>query len=84
MHRSGLGTAETMKQLDDGIGNTLVSLCGNSALARANSALRIDKYPRWLTQLVLIADAILQGRPAGVEGKRPGVFRVHTRTASKR
>jgi len=31
-----------------GIGNTLVSVCGNSAFARANSALRIDKYHRWL------------------------------------
>ena len=31
MHRSGLAGAEAMKQLDDGIGNTLVSVCGNSA-----------------------------------------------------
>jgi len=38
--------AEAMKQLDVGIGNTLVSVCGNSAFARANSALRIDKYHR--------------------------------------
>ncbi len=42
MHRSGLARAEAMKQLDDGIGNTLVSVGGNSAFARANSALRID------------------------------------------
>jgi hypothetical protein len=42
MQRSGLAGAEAMKQLDDGIGNTLVSVCGNSAFARANSALRIN------------------------------------------
>ena len=37
------------KQLDDGMANTLVSVCGNSAFARANAALRIDKDRRWLT-----------------------------------
>ena len=38
MHRSGLARAEAMKQLDDGIGNTLVSVCRNSAFPRAGSA----------------------------------------------
>jgi hypothetical protein len=36
-----------MKQLDDGIGNPLVSETVH--FAPANSALRIDKYRRWLT-----------------------------------
>ncbi len=30
-----------MRQLDDNIGNTLVSVCGNSAFTRTDSALRI-------------------------------------------
>src|ERR1700761_3359762 len=47
-----------------GVGNTLVSVCAKSAFARANSALRIDKFHRWLFSLVLIADSILQGWPA--------------------
>jgi hypothetical protein len=31
-----------------GTSNTLVSVCAISAFARANSALRIGKYHRWL------------------------------------
>jgi hypothetical protein len=49
MHRSGLARAEAMNQLDMVSAIPLVSVCTNSAFALANSALRIDKYHRWLT-----------------------------------
>jgi hypothetical protein len=38
-----IGQGGGTEQLDDLIGNTLVSVCGNSAFARANSAFRIVK-----------------------------------------
>ena len=64
MHRSGLARSDAMKQLDDGIGDTVVSVRIRPRKTLPSGQISIH---RWLTQLVLTADAILQGRPASVE-----------------
>jgi hypothetical protein len=60
----GLARSDAMKQLDDGIGDTVVSVRIRPRKTLPSGQISIH---RWLTQLVLTADAILQGRPASVE-----------------